>query len=164
MATTASMRASDARADGAVRDISFARGEILIRRRVHGIEMKVGVAASAYRGVVLSLVDLPSGQALYRIRLAHRDADLDVTLHEAADDRDIVAEWKFWAKRFALPKFILPPVEIIDIQGVNLSFCRLGQITERTRFFNTEAERKLPALAGAILSEIEQDDVGQQVV
>ena len=103
---TPSMRASDARADGAVRDISFARGEILIRRRVRGIDMKVGVPAATYRGVVLSLVDLPSGQTFYRVRLAHRDPDLDVTLHEARDDRDIVAEWKFWARRFLLPKFI----------------------------------------------------------
>lgn len=106
MNVQASMRASDARADGATRDISFARGEILIRRRVSGIDMKVGVPASNYRGVVLSLEDQPVGQTLYRIRLAHRDPDLDVTLHEARDDRDIVAEWKFWARRFLLPKFI----------------------------------------------------------
>jgi hypothetical protein len=105
-AATGSMRAKDARADGAVRDISFARGEILIRRRVGGIEMKVGVPAANYRGVVLSLVDLADGRVFYRIALCHRDPDLNITLHEAHDDRDIVAEWKFWAKRFCLPKFI----------------------------------------------------------
>ena len=95
--TTKFMRASDARADGAVREVGFARGEILIRRRVHGIEMKLGVPAPNYKGVVLALLATDSGQSFYRVSLAHRDPDLSVTLHEAHDDSDIVAEWKFWA-------------------------------------------------------------------
>ncbi len=103
---TETFRAGDARADGASREISFGRGQVLIRREIHGIKMRVGIPALAYQGVVLSLLVSPAGHSLYRIGLRHNDPDLCVTLREAQDDGDIVAEWKHWARIFALPKFI----------------------------------------------------------
>ena len=96
----------DARADGAQREIVLARESVLIRRRVGGIEMKLDVPARAYRGVLLSLDATASGEAVFRLRLLHRDPDLAVTLCEALDDRDIVADWTSWARFFGLPKLV----------------------------------------------------------
>ena len=125
--TAQSLNACDARADGSQREVTLARGQILIRRRLNGIDMKVGVPARAYRGVVLSLLQSSSGNAFYRINLWHRDPDLAVTLHEALDDREIVAEWKSWAKYFGLPKFIEREPGQIEGAEQNLGAVALGR-------------------------------------
>lgn len=100
------LRAGDARADGAQREIILARENVLIRRRVSGVDMRVDVPARAYRGVVLSMCETAAGAAFYRISLWHRDPELAVTLQEAADDRDVVADWRSWARFFRLPELV----------------------------------------------------------
>ncbi len=47
-----------------------------------------------------------SGGFLYEIRLLHRDAELSVSLGEAADDGEIWAQWREWARVFGLPALI----------------------------------------------------------
>ena len=100
------MRARDARADGSQREVFLARGEVLIRRRVAGIDMRLDVPARAYRGVLLSLDASEEGEALFRLSLLHGDPDLSVILQEAPDDSDIVAEWTSWARYFGVPRLV----------------------------------------------------------
>jgi hypothetical protein len=98
--------AADRRADGAVRNVAIERRQVIIERRVAGIAMRIGIAASAYRGVALSLGSTRSGTTFYRVSLVHRDPDLGVELYAARHDRDVVAEWRAWATYFALPKLV----------------------------------------------------------
>ena len=98
--------AADRRADGAKRNVSIERRHVLIERRVAGIAMRIGLAASAYRGVALLLDATRSGAAFYRVSLVHRDPDLTVELYAAHHDRDVVAEWQAWAAYFVLPKLV----------------------------------------------------------
>ena len=121
------LRAVDARADGAVRDISFGREKIIIRRRLGGVDMKVDVPTNAYRGVVLSLVETTVGRTYYRISLAHRDPELAVVLEEAQDDRDIVAEWKAWANLLCLPKLIEREAGVLVSEELRLGVVALGR-------------------------------------
>jgi hypothetical protein len=98
--------AADRRADGEVRKVAIERRRVTIERRVAGIAMRIGVAASAYRGVALSLDTTRSGATFYRVSLVHRDPDLGVELYTARHDHEVVAEWRAWAGYFALPKLI----------------------------------------------------------
>jgi hypothetical protein len=68
--------------------------------------MRVGVPVSAYRGIVLTLAGDALGRPLYRLSLRHADADLSIELMQTHADADIVAEWKYYAAYFCLPKFI----------------------------------------------------------
>ncbi len=96
----------DARADGGERHVALAQEEILIDRSMNGVRMRLRLPTRAYRGVALSLDETPTGRAIYRVSLWHNDRDFRITLQEALDDRDIVAQWKSWASYFGLPKFI----------------------------------------------------------
>ncbi len=89
-----------------MREIVLSPHEIIIRRSVNGVEMRIAVPTRAYRGVVLALESTASGAAVYRVDLSHHDADLTIRLQEALDDSDIVADWKDWSRFFAVPKFI----------------------------------------------------------
>ena len=118
----ASRTGVDARADGGRRQVSFDAGRVLIERSYSGISMRVGIAASSYAGVALALSLDAGGSPKYRILLAHRDADLSVVLHEC-DGEDSVAEWKSWARYFALPRL----VERFD-GGFDKATNNLGQV------------------------------------
>lgn len=96
----------DARARDCERDIELAPERITIRRTINGVAMKVAIPSTAYRGIVLSLLMGATGRTHYRVSLWHTDADLRVSLFDASDDHDVVAEWKRWAAFFNLPKFI----------------------------------------------------------
>lgn len=97
-----SATAGDARADRNRREISVGTQTVTIWRRVRGIEMRLSLAVSAYRGVALCLQ--PSGS--YQVRLVHRDNDLCVALDEAATDHDIIADWRLWARVLGLPALV----------------------------------------------------------
>jgi hypothetical protein len=133
-----SFRSADARADGATRDVLLERDRILIRRRVDGVKMKLGVPLSAYHGVVLSLLETAAGRTFYRIR----DADLIVVLDEALDDRDVVAEWKLWAKVLAKPKFIERTPGCLLGEEVRMGALALGRGSSLRRRGSSLAKRK----------------------
>ena len=97
--------ASDPRADGAIRHISFHDGKVTIARRLGGVAMRVDVPCSAYRGVVLSM-EGEEDDATFTIRLDHMDPDLSVVVHAAEDDCDVVAQWHAWSKLTGLPRFV----------------------------------------------------------
>jgi hypothetical protein len=97
---------SDPRADGRRRVVLLARDRVVIARSVAGVFMHIAMAPNAYRGVVLRLKALQDGSFHYEIRLAHRDPDLSVTLHEASDDSEVRAEWRLWARFLGLPALV----------------------------------------------------------
>jgi hypothetical protein len=98
--------ASDPRADGRRREVMLARGRVQIARSVAGVRMKISLAASAYRGVVLRLRGFEEQRFSYEVELTHRDPDLSVTLLEANDDSEVQAEWRLWAKFLGLPALV----------------------------------------------------------
>ena len=98
--------ASDPRADGRRREVMLARGRVQIARSVAGVRMKISLAASAYRGVVLRLRGFAEQHFSYEVELAHRDPDLSVTLLQASDDSEVQAEWRLWAKFLGLPALV----------------------------------------------------------
>ena len=127
------IRQEDRRADGAVRDVRSEQRSVIISRRFQGIDMRVGIPASAYRGVVLSLLSDDQGRALYRLSLRHMDPDLSVELLETAEDDAIVAEWKYYASFFGLPKFIERQPGELEGTEKCVGQVRLGRVRPQRR-------------------------------
>ena len=98
--------ASDARADRGRRDIAVGKQCVTIRRCFKGIDMRLSLAVSTYRGVALCLVSGQDGSLIYQVRLVHRDAELSIILEEALNDLDIAADWRLWARVLALPLLV----------------------------------------------------------
>ncbi|MCW6507135.1 DUF6101 family protein [Lichenifustis flavocetrariae] len=96
----------DARADRGRREIAISNTHVTINRRVGGVEMHVALAVSAYRGVALCLRPGVDEALVYQVCLVHPDADLTVVLDEAFDDRNIIADWRLWARVLGLPALV----------------------------------------------------------
>ena len=97
---------SDIRADNHIRSVFLTREMIRIDRHLQGIAMRLAVPVSAYRGVSLSLQRGQGNELSYQLHLVHNDGELSVALDEAADDRDILADWRLWTRFFGLPALV----------------------------------------------------------
>ena len=100
------IEAIDARADGGRRVVSLSGDRVAIARSLGGVFMTLTLAPSAFHGVVLRLRGLADGVFHFQILLVHRDPDLCVTLLEAEDDSEILAEWRLWAKFLGVPALV----------------------------------------------------------
>jgi hypothetical protein len=101
------MRAPDERAEGSVRLVTLSPAEIAIERVVAGMSMALRIPSALYEGVALDVSATGRGAGIVlKVRLAHRDPELDVVLFQAADDGDVTAEWQYWADYFGLPLLI----------------------------------------------------------
>jgi hypothetical protein len=96
----------DARADRGRRDIAISDTHVTINRRVAGVDMHLALAVSAYQGVALCLQAGQGDALVYQVRLVHPDAELTVILDEALDDRNIIADWRLWARVLNLPALV----------------------------------------------------------
>lgn len=101
-----STTAPDLRADRGRRDIEISTERVTIRRRLQGIDMRLSLGMAAYRGVALCLRPGGGDRLVYQVRLIHRDHDLSVLLDEAPDDRDIIADWRLWARVLGRPALV----------------------------------------------------------
>ena len=97
---------ADSRADRGRREIAVSTNRVTIRRRLHGIDMRLSLAITSYRGVALCLRPAANGALVFQVRLIHGDHDLSVVLEEAPDDRNIVADWRLWARVLNLPALV----------------------------------------------------------
>jgi hypothetical protein len=123
----------DPRADGRRRVVLLARDRVVIARSVAGVFMHIAMTPNAYRGVVLRLSALRDDGFHYEIRLAHRDPDLCVTLHEASDDSEIQAEWRLWAKFLGLPTLVEREEGSAEPEGAHLGEIAIARIQARRR-------------------------------
>jgi len=102
--------AHDSRADGEIRQVELTRERVVLRRRVSGIPMNVGVPLAEFRGVSMRLLP-PEGEAppAVAVILEHRDPALAVPLYLASDGGDALAEWKSWGRVLGLPLLVVKP-------------------------------------------------------
>ena len=127
------LEVSDPRADGRRRVVLLARDRVEIARSVSGVFMHIAMAPNAYRGVVLRLSAMRDDAFHYEIRLAHRDPDLSVTLHEADDDTEIQAEWRLWAKFLGLPTLVEREEGSDELEGAHMGAVAFAGTLARRR-------------------------------
>jgi Family of unknown function (DUF6101) len=123
-----SFAASDAAADGRVRDIELHRERVVVRRSVRGMRMALNMPLSAFAGVALRVMASEGGIDGVAIVLAHKDPSLAVPLFVTYEAREALAEWRSWAKVLGLPL-------LVEEEGaLREPFARLGQLRiERPR-------------------------------
>ena len=99
--------ASDAGADGQIRQIELDHDRVVLRRQVRGMRMAVGIPVSAFCGVALRLVP-PQGEcpAAVTVTLDHPDRALSVPLFADCAGDDIGAIWKAWGRVLGLPLLV----------------------------------------------------------
>jgi hypothetical protein len=124
---------SDPRADERRRVVLLARDRVVIARSVAGVFMHIAMPPNAYHGVVLRLGALREGGFHYEIRLAHRDPDLSVTLHEASDDSEIRAEWRLWARFLGLPALVEREEGRAEPESAHLGEIAIANVRARRR-------------------------------
>jgi uncharacterized protein DUF6101 len=99
--------ASDAGADGKIRQIELHRERVIVRRVLRGMRMAVGVPVKAFRGVTLHLLpaenDRPSSVAL---TLDHSDPALSIPLGMTPDSEEAETVWKAWGRVLRLPLLV----------------------------------------------------------
>jgi Family of unknown function (DUF6101) len=95
--------ASDAAADGRVRDIELHRSRVVVRRTLSGMRMALNLPLSAFSGVALKLMP---GEAAVAVMLAHKDPGLALPLFVSREADDAMAEWRVWGSVLGLPLLV----------------------------------------------------------
>lgn len=135
--------ATDAVADGLVRHVEIAQERIRVKRSVSGITISINVPTDAYEGVSLQMLPSEDGsEERVVISLAHRDPALSVTLFEANDKFDVIAEWQLWSRVLALPLLILDGEGVLRPPFPSMGMVHVGKAGPRRRRRNAVKRRR----------------------
>ncbi|AXK83508.1 hypothetical protein DW352_25065 [Pseudolabrys taiwanensis] len=113
--------ASDAAADGRVRDIELHRERVVVRRRVSGVPMALNMPLSAFTGIALHVVEREA-DAFVMVALMHKDPGLMLPLFVTREADEAMAEWRTWGSVLGLPLLV------DDGNGLREPFARVGGV------------------------------------
>jgi Family of unknown function (DUF6101) len=96
--------ASDAVADGRVRDVELHRERVVLRRSLHGMRMALNMPIAAFDGVSLRLVPGESAaEDALAVVLKHSDPALTLPLFVTSQPDEALAEWRAWGQVLGVP-------------------------------------------------------------
>jgi len=96
--------ASDAAADGRLRDVELHRERVVLRRSLHGMRMALNMPVAAFDGVSLRLVPGEGGaEDALAVVLKHRDPALTLPLFVTSQPDEALAEWRAWSQVLGVP-------------------------------------------------------------
>lgn len=90
------------RAEDGVQRVAFGRKVVTVSRRIAGLETKVNIPTSSFRGVTLKA----ARDGSFDIVLLHVDPGLSVPLSHAPDDAEIIAIWRGFGRLTGLPLLV----------------------------------------------------------
>jgi Family of unknown function (DUF6101) len=102
-ATSAEVTTACQRSEDGLKRVEISAEWICIRRRIGGLETWVNVPTLSYRGVNLRAV---AEGGLFEIILMHMDPSLEIVLTRTLDDTDVIALWRSYARKLALPLLV----------------------------------------------------------
>jgi hypothetical protein len=103
--------ASDAAADGRVRDIELHRERVVLRRSLQGMRMALNMPVAAFDGISLQLVPGESGtEDTLAVVLEHKDPSLALPLFLTPHADEALAEWQAWSQVLGLPLLLADQV------------------------------------------------------
>lgn len=118
--------ASDATADGQVRDIELHRERVVLRRCVRGMRMAINMPVSAYDGVALKVMlcgEAWTEEAAVAVVLMHKDPSLMLPLCVTREVDEAFVEWRSWSQALGLPLLVQ------DGSGLREPFARMGHVS-----------------------------------
>lgn len=96
--------ASDAAADGRVRDVELHRERVVVRRSLHGMRMALNMPVAAFAGISLRLVSGENGaDDALAVVLEHADPSLTLPLFLTSQADEALAEWRAWSEVLDVP-------------------------------------------------------------
>jgi hypothetical protein len=96
--------ASDAAADGRVRDIELHRERVVLRRSVSGMRMALNMPVKVFDGISLQLVPAERGESdMLAVVLEHSDPSLTLPLYLTPRPDEALAEWRAWSEMLGVP-------------------------------------------------------------
>ena len=105
-ALPARFSASDAAADGQVRQVELHCERVVVRRSLAGMRMALNMPVKAFAGVALKLT-IGEGPATLDVVLAHKDDPaLDLPLYRSAENDEALTQWQSWGAVLGLPLLV----------------------------------------------------------
>lgn len=96
--------ASDAAADGRVRDVELHRQRVVLRRTLRGMRMALNMPVAAFDGISLRLVFGEHGvQHTLAVVLKHHDPALTLPLFVTSQPDEALEEWRAWSQVLGVP-------------------------------------------------------------
>jgi hypothetical protein len=132
--------ASDAAADGQVRDIELHRRRVVVRRTLSGMRMALNLPVAAFAGVALKLTAGADG-AEAAVMLAHKDPGLALPLFVSCEGDDATAEWRVWGAVLGLPLLVEEEDGWREVFA-RLGGLRLGEVRARRRRHSVLRKRR----------------------
>src|SRR5580765_8339974 len=124
--------ASDAAADGRVRDIELHRERVVLRRSLSGMRMALNMPVKAFDGISLQLVPGEGGEAdLLAIVLEHSDPSLTLPLYLTSRPDEALAEWRAWSEVLGVP--LLLANSVVSSARAQLGHLRIERPRPRRR-------------------------------
>jgi hypothetical protein len=103
--------ASDAAADGRVRDIELHRERVVLRRSLSGIRIAINKPVKAFDGISLQLVPGEGAEPdILAIVLEHSDPSLTLPLYLTSRPDEALAEWRAWGEVLGVPLLLASSV------------------------------------------------------
>ena len=107
--------ASDATADGRVREVELHRERLVLRRSLAGMRMALNMPIAAYDGISMQLLPGEAGtEDVLAIVLKHNDPSLTLPLFLTSQPDEALAEWHAWSGVLGVPLLLA------DANGRNL--------------------------------------------
>jgi Family of unknown function (DUF6101) len=123
--------ASDAAADGRVRDVELHRERVVLRRSLRGMRVALNMPVTAFDGISLRLVPGKDGaQDILAVVLEHSDPSLTLPLYLTSRAEEALAEWRAWSQVLGMPLLLAEQ----DTSAANARLGNVGQVRmERPR-------------------------------
>jgi hypothetical protein len=106
-ALPARFSASDAAADGQVRQVELHCERVVVRRSLAGMRMALNMPVSAFAGVAIRVTEGENDeQAAVSVTLEHEDPSLALPLFVSEEADEAFADWRAWANVLGLPMLV----------------------------------------------------------
>jgi hypothetical protein len=137
--------ASDAVADGQVRDVELHRERVVLRRSLRGIRMALNIPVAAFDGVSLRLVPGEGGaEDALAVVLKHRDPALTLPLFVTLQPDEALAEWRAWSQVLGVP--LLLAEQNADARVANAQLGELHIERPRPRRRRSALKKRRPSI------------------
>lgn len=101
-----SITAADPVADGGSREIGISRDGIEFRRSVRGVQMRVQLPFSEFKGIAVRVIALAATKPMIFLSLEHNDDALSVLLQASEDSDECAEAARKWSKVTGCPILI----------------------------------------------------------
>jgi hypothetical protein len=116
----------DASADTKIRSVNLTRHRVVLRRKLRGMKMAIGLPVSSFLGIVLRIEPHSVPHGAIEIVLAHSDPALSIPLYRGSDGCDVVADWQAWSNVLGLPLLLAEPDGSLREAFPRIGALRLG--------------------------------------